>query len=367
MAGAYRQAAAAVIGQSFARGEAAASAGVDGGAAMLEELGRSPEQYTLFGALRRIEQAHADRPRLGESRKAADDPVHIAQRPTLCFAPSEVVGFGADSRGMLRLEQYGFGVFGPNGALPLHLTELAYSRERQADDPTFCDFVNAFQHRFASLFYRAWANADPCTNFDRSEADDFRLYAGALIGIGPRTARDRDAVLDYAKLVRCGLLAAQTRPAEALEQLVADYFELPAEVVPFVGAWLGIPSDARCRLSTAPEYATLGVAATLGESTWQCQFRFEIILGPLRITDFVNFLPGARGLEQLKALVRLYSNEEWSWQVRLLLEPADIPPLRLGESGWLGWTSWLDARDEVARDAVIEGSRAAAVSSGYRT
>ena len=60
-----------------------------------------------------------------------------------------------------RIEQHGFGVFGPNGALPLHLTEVAYSREHQADDPAFSDFVNAFQHRFASLFYRAWAGADP--------------------------------------------------------------------------------------------------------------------------------------------------------------------------------------------------------------
>jgi type VI secretion system protein ImpH len=79
----------------------------------------------------------------------------------------------------------------------------------------------------------------------------------------------------------------------------------------------------------------------------------------VRITDFVNFLPGARGLNQLKALVRLYTNEEWSWRVRLLLEPADIPPMRLGESGWLGWATWLGPRSEVAGDAVIEGSEPA--------
>lgn len=346
----------------FTASDAAATHADGAEAQLLAGLGRSPEQYTLFGALRRIEQAHAHKPRLGESRKAVDDPVHIAQRPTLCFAPSEVVDFSVDTHGLPQLEQYGFGVFGPNGALPLHLTELAYTRERQADDPTFRDFVNAFQHRFAALFFRAWANADPCTNLDRAAADEFRLYAGALIGIGPKPARERDAVLDYAKLSRCGLLSLQTHPAEALEQLVMDYFELHAEVIPFVGAWLGIPRDARCRLGMAPEFATLGVAATLGESTWQCQFRFEITLGPLRMGDFVNFLPGAPGLEQLKALVRLYTNEEWSWQVRLLLEPADITPLRLGQSGLLGWTSWLGTRKHAARDTVLEGSQRAVMS-----
>jgi type VI secretion system protein ImpH len=324
---------------------------------VLDDLNSSPEAYTLFGALRRIEQAHRDRPRLGESRKASDDPVRIAQRPHLYFAGADVAAFGAADTAVPRIEQHGFGVFGPNGALPLHLTEVAYSREHQADDPAFSDFVNAFQHRFASLFYRAWAASDPCTAFDRTDQDAFRLYVGALIGIGPPAARDRDSVLDYAKLARVGLFAPQNRSAEALEQILLEYFELPVEIVPFVGSWLDIAEDARCRLGTHPEHATLGLGATLGSMTWQCQSRFEIALGPLGTADFVNFLPGARGLTQLKALVRLYTNEEWSWQVRLLLEPGQIPAMRLGEGGWLGWTSWLGSRTQVARDAVIEGSQ----------
>ncbi|HEY6924497.1 MAG TPA: type VI secretion system baseplate subunit TssG [Steroidobacteraceae bacterium] len=324
---------------------------------LLRELGSSPESYTLFGALRRIEQAHRDRPRLGESRKLADDPVRIVQRPHLYFVEADVAAFGAGDTPVPRVEQHGFGAFGPNGALPLHLTEVAYSRQHQADDPTFADFVNAFQHRFTSLFYRAWAGSDPCTAFDRPDEDAFRLYIGALIGIGPPAARDRDAVPDYAKLARVGLFGPQSRSAAALEQILTEYFELPLEIIPFVGAWLDISEDARCRIGIEPQHATLGLGATLGRATWQCQSRFEIALGPLDIADFVNFLPGSRGLTQLQALVRLYTNEEWSWQVRLLLEAEQVPAIRLGEGGWLGWTSWLGARIRTTRDAVIEGSQ----------
>jgi type VI secretion system protein ImpH len=323
---------------------------------LLDDLSQSPEHYSLFGALRRIEQEYRDRPRLGESRKAADDPVRITQRPHLYFVGADVAAFGSEDGAAPRIEQHGFGVFGPNGALPLHLTEVAFSREHQADDPAFGDFVNAFQHRFASLFYRAWSGADPCSAFDRVEEDPFRLYIGALIGIGAPAARERDAVLDYAKLVRTGLFAPQSRSAESLEQILGGYFELPVELVQFVGSWMSIAADSRCRLGVKPEHATLGLGATLGSSTWQCQSRFEVALGPLSIGQFVNFLPGARGLAQLKALVRLYTNEEWSWQVRLLLEAGQIPPMRLGQGGWLGWTSWLGPRSQTAGDAVIEGS-----------
>jgi type VI secretion system protein ImpH len=326
---------------------------------ILKDLQERPEAYSLFAALRRIEQAYPDRPRLGESRKMADDPVRMVQRPHLHFAPTEVAAFHTDDKPVAQLEQHGFGIFGPNGALPLHLTELAYTRELQTNDPTFAGFINAFQHRFTSLFYRAWADTDPCASFDRTQTDLFRLYVGALMGIGPRPARDRDCVLDYAKLARAGLFAPQSRSAESLERIIGDYFELPAEVIPFVGTWLTIATEERCRIGGPRENASLGLGTILGESTWQCQAGFEIVLGPLRIDDFVNFLPGARGLSQLKALVRLYTNEEWSWQVRLLLAPGDIPPMRLGESGWLGWATWLGPRSEVARDAVIEGSQPA--------
>ncbi|HVS78406.1 MAG TPA: type VI secretion system baseplate subunit TssG [Steroidobacteraceae bacterium] len=334
-------------------------------AGTLDVLRDRPERFTLFAALRRIEQVHRERPRLGESRKAADDPVRIAQRPHLYFAPSEVAAFGPEDDGVPRLEQHSFGVFGPNGALPLHLTELAYARRHQADDPTLVDFINTFQHRLTSLFYRAWADADPCASLDRPVGDRFRLYAGALLGIGAPTARDRDAVLDYAKLSRAGLLAPQSRPAESLERLIADYFGLEVELVQFVGEWLPIPADARLRLGVPQEGGALGIGATLGGMTWQCQTRFEIALGPLPVAEFVNFLPGARGLQQLRALVRLYTNGEWSWQLRLLIEPAAVPPLRLGDSGWLGWTSWLGERTTTARDALIEGSEPAAAGHDW--
>ena len=255
---------------------------------MLDDLREQPEQYTLFSALRLIEQAHPDPPRLGVSRKAADDPVHIVQRPHLHFAPAEVAAFQAGDTAVPRLEEHNFGIFGPNGALPLHLTELAYSRELQTDDPTFGAFINAFQHRFASLFYRAWADSNPCTSFDWTDADLFRLYAGALIGIAPRAARDRDCVLDYAKLARAGLFAPQSRSAESLERIIADYFELDVELLPFIGEWLDIAEAERCRLGGPRESATLGSGTTWREHVAvPVFFRHRAgALGDCRIREF---------------------------------------------------------------------------------
>lgn len=317
-------------------------------------LQTQPHGFSLFAALRALEQLYADMPRLGESRKAADDAVRLGQAPHLTFAPSDLAGLKADEAGRIMLEQFGFGLFGPNGALPLHVTELAYERRRQNEDGTIADFINLFQHRLISLFYRAWADSEPAVSLDRPETDQFRTYLGSLLGLAPDSVRDGDAVHDYAKLNRAGRFAQQARSADGLEDILVDYFDLPIEVHPFSGAWLDIPPGLQCRLGEQQ----LGRSMTLGATTWQCQHRFEIVLGPVPRADFTNFLPGGKGLEELQALVRFYTNDEWEWQLRLLLREVDIPGVRLGAGGCqLGWMGWLGERRGSASDVVISGER----------
>ena len=332
----------------------------------LAPLEARPYGFSLFAALRLLEQVQAARPRLGESRMAADDGVRLGQAPHLWFAPSDVASLSQTDAGQIRLEQYGFGLFGPNGALPLHLTELAYERRRHQEDGTIVDFLNLFQHRLISLFYRAWADSEPAVSLDRPRSDRFRVYVGALFGLAPESAHDADAVPDFAKLNRAGRFAQQARSADGLEAILADYFEVPIEVRPFAGAWLDIPADLHSRLGEQ----RLGVSTTLGASTWQCQHKFEIVVGPLERDAFNDFLPGARGLTELHALVRLYTNDEWAWQARLLLRDADFPGMHLGAASalgdargagnQLGWTSWLGARRAGAQDVVIQDTRAGA-------
>jgi type VI secretion system protein ImpH len=320
----------------------------------LDELRSDPKRFKLFAALRLLEQASGGHPRLGDSRKASDDAVRLGHAPHLAFATSDVASYETTSGGE-RLEQHSFGLFGPNGPLPIHLTELAYERRRHADDATIIDFLNVFQHRLISLFYRAWANSDPATSFDRPDSDRFVTYVGAVFGLAPAAARERDAVSDYAKLSRAGLFSQQTRSAEGLEIILADYFEVQVSVREFSGAWVAIPRELRLAFGKDPDTATLGEGAFLGRATWQCQHKFEMVFGPLTLARLKCFLPGQRGLRELQALVRLYTNDEWAWQLRLLLLPAEIPRIRLGRAGQLGWTTWLGTLRKLADEVVIQG------------
>jgi type VI secretion system protein ImpH len=325
----------------------------------LASLQHEAHRFSLFAALRLIERAHAERPRLGESRRTSEDAIRLMQPPYLCFAPAELVGLYSPDGELPRLEEYSFGLFGPNGPLPLHLTEVAYERRRQLNDPTFSDFINTLQHRLIALFYRAWADCDPATNHDRPHADRFKLYVGAMLGLGFAASESRDEVLDHAKLSRAAHFGAQTRSADGLQDVLSGYFELPIVVRSFAPAWLDIPAANYSRLGERSPNAQLGIGATLGAASWQSQHQFEIVIGPLTLTTFEQFLPGAAGLRELAALVRLYTNDEWNWMLRLRLVSREVPAMQLGQGSKrgsrLGWTSWIGTRGATGDDVVLRG------------
>ncbi|HYQ92212.1 MAG TPA: type VI secretion system baseplate subunit TssG, partial [Candidatus Competibacteraceae bacterium] len=239
-----------------------------------EALRREPWAFDFFQALRRLECLHADKPRLGASRRPADDPLRLAQQPSLDFAPSTLAAFEPEGKsnpaGAVppRLEVFFFGLFGPNGPLPLHLTDYVRDRLRNAHDPTLARFADLFHHRLLSLFYRAWADARPTVSFDRPDSDRFAAYVGSLFGLGMASLRNLDAMPDRAKLHYAGLLSGQTRHADGLRAILADFFTLPVEIGSFIGHWLTLPDSSRCRLGEASATGALGVTAVIGERVW---------------------------------------------------------------------------------------------------
>ncbi len=323
----------------------------------LARLQAEPWRFDFLHALRLLECAHPDRPRLGQSVHAADDPVRLAQAPSLAFAAAALSAWERGEEGAPdRLVQQFFGCFGPNGALPLHLTEYARERGRNVGDHAFARFLDVFHHRLLSLFYRAWADGQPSVNLDRPGDDRFRLYVGSLIGLADPALRDRDPWPDHAKLFYAGRLAAQPRSAEALQAVVADFLGMPVSIEEFVGEWLALPDDGLCRLGQSPETGAMGETLLLGAQVWSCEHRFRIVVGPLGLDDYKRLLPGGKSLRRLQALVRNFAGDAYGWDLRLILKKEDAQPMELGRSGRLGWTCQLlnHAPDADVEDLILD-------------
>jgi type VI secretion system protein ImpH len=317
-------------------------------------LAESPHRYDFYQTLRRLECLHDRKPRWGEALRPVDEPVRLGQDPDLSFAPTPIASFETDGGRPPRLQVRLFGLFGPNGPLPLHITEYARERLRLAGDPTLSRFLDVFHHRFLALFYRAWAQAQPTVNRDRPQADRFTTYVGSFLGMSPAAFRGRDGVPDLAKFFHVGALIKHVRNAEGLRHILQHFFRVPVQIEEFVGHWLSLSAGERTFLSSAR--ATLGSGGVLGSRVWDRQHKFRIHLGPLTLEQYESFLPGSpkpggvRGgpdgvpLRKLVDWVRTYLCFELDWDVRLILKQNEVPSLRLGSGQRLGWTTWLGRR-----------------------
>ena len=326
------------------------------------QLEDQPYRYDFFQALRRIECLFPGKPRLGAASKPADEPIRLGQEPALSFAPAAVSAFELQKEGRPpRMEVRFFGLLGPNGPLPLHLTEYARERLLHENDPTFSRFLDIFHHRFLALFYRAWAQAQPTVNLDRPREDRFAAYVGSSFGLGTSRLTHRDAVPDLAKLFLAGQLVRQVKNRDGLSALLGAYFRVPVKIEEFVGHWMKLPASERTRLSGVG--AILGVNAVAGAHVWDRQHKFRIWLGPLTLTQYEIFLPGGTAIGKLLAWVRQYLCFELQWDVRLTLAKGQVPRTRLGDYGRLGWTTWLGERGkaEGAAELVLDPEGLAAI------
>ncbi len=320
---------------------------------LIESLSQSPYRYGFYQALRLLEAAHPDKPKIGKSRLLKDDPIRIGQSPSLEFASSTLSSCepAGDSSAALLMQNF-FGVFGPNGPLPLHITEHAFQRLHHHHDPTFCRFVDMFHHRLGTLFYRIWADAEPAMDFNHAQEQSFAKYVGSFLGIGTSNMQSRDALPDLAKLHLSGQFSNGPRHAEGLLAILQHLFEIPVKITEFVGEWLPLPDDACCYLGAIDSVGSLGVDLVIGARVFECQNRFSLCFGPIDLIDFEAFLPHSSRIERLLACIRTYVGDQYSWEFRLILKKEEIPPLKLGQYGQLGWTSWLNSktRDSDSKD-----------------
>lgn len=314
---------------------------------LITELGQEPYAFGFYTALRQLECFYSKYPRLGRSVRPSDDAIRLGQTPTLQFAPSTLAAFIFKPNVPPQLKVFFFGVFGPNGPLPLHLTEYARNRIRDAKDSTLENFADMFHHRLLCLFYRAWADKEPTVHLDRPEQDRFAFYVGSLLGLGDASLRHRDSIPDHAKLHFAAHLGCHTQHSEGLESILNDFFRVPVKIQEFIGEWLDMPKDSYCYLDRNYANAQLGISAVIGVRSWQCQHKFRITMGPLNLTEYEDLLPVGNSLKNVLALVNNYVGFELNWDLNLILKKDEVPATQLGRYGRLGWTSWLQTGKRV--------------------
>ncbi|MFO0915398.1 MAG: type VI secretion system baseplate subunit TssG [Pirellulales bacterium] len=356
-------------------------------------------EFDFFQAVRILERLQQQRQGVGGDASPQQECARFRSLPSLTFPPSSIAALappgpetvsGEPGRPPEMTVAF-LGLTGPSGALPRYYTELLMERLRQKDR-TLHDFLDLFHHRLTSLFYRAWQKYRFWLRFEKAEIvgrrehqdtperqkafltdvrprlDRFSQIVLDLAGLGnaslrysasqPQQLVHRSALTDDTMRFYAGLLGNSHRPANGLERLLAEYFEVPVEVCQCMGQWLLIELDDQSRVSGTAR-TVLGENAVVGERFRDLQGRFRVRIGPIAYADYLRYLPPGTNHRPLGDLSRLYAGHEYDIEVQLVLARDEIPPAQLSADTStgprLGWNVWLHSQPltEDRGDAIL--------------
>ncbi|MEG0632173.1 MAG: type VI secretion system baseplate subunit TssG [Pseudomonas sp.] len=325
-------------------------------AAALNGLTRVIREYSLFQAvllvMDRLQHAY---PCLGPEELY--EQVEFEANPSLGFPGSDVdhVQFFHE-RGELRarLRFNLIGLVGSSSPLPAFYGEQALG-DSLGGNPTR-QFLDLFHHRLQRLMLPIWRKYRYNARFETGAADPFSAHLFALVGLGGEEIR-RATDLNWKRLLPyLGLLSLRAHSAALIESVLRYYFkheELTIEQC--TERRVEILQEERNRLGLAN--CRLGENAVLGERVRDRGATFRIHIRQLTWERFHEFLPIGPGYQPLCALVRFTLRDPLDYDLRLVLQHADIRALCIGENNVcrLGWTSWLG--HERADGVVTLGSR----------
>ena len=228
-------------------------------------------EFEFFQAVRLLSRVNPRGLPVGGTASPRDEVVRFCAWLSLAFPASAVhdIQRTPDPADPVRMIETFFSLTGIQGILPLHYTEWMIARNSAKDD-TLAAFLDLFNHRLVSLFYRAWEKHRPPVLFESAairgpQTDPFTSYLFDLVGMGTPGLRDRLKIRDETLLRYAGLVAQRPRSASALRGILRDYFKVGVEIDQFVGRWHKLEKEDRCYLAPELERSQLGEGAFLGD------------------------------------------------------------------------------------------------------
>lgn len=335
------------------------------GPGLIEQLLDDPTRFELFQAVRLLLHWL-------EQSGIADAPARLRfhSRMASSFPPSELAALWARTRDnravrggeqlldllesdpaqVIDLTPASLSLLGNSSALPAHYTQAIADAERLHHDAGPRTFLDLLGTRATMQFYQAWATHR--IDSQPPGRDRFLALQLALAGTtSTTTALPPQALARHATLLR-----QQPVTAQAIAAVITGYFDVPVTLQSFLGGWY-LRED---RSHLGVDNCTLGQGAMLGERCHRADLAAEIRLGPLRRDRYRQFLPGAKGAQELADMLAMFGLVNVRFRVRLVLDAADIGPCQLPANAGLGQGIFLHGRsgdsDDFCYDIVHPGT-----------
>lgn len=236
------------------------------------------------------------------------------------------------------------GLYGASSPLPAFFTEdIIYA---DPEDAAVRHFLDIFNHRFISFFYRSWVKYRYPLQYAPDASDHYSEQVYSLCGLKDKKSRDNSRI-DWERLFPfIGLMSANLQSPEVIRKVISFYIEYDdIEIVPNIERLLEIDPSQRIKLGGAN--STLGINTSLGNTIRDCNSKFKIKINQLSLKKYLSLIPGSESNLDIHELVKFCLKDPIDFDLEMNLDSAEIPDSILNRENelQLGRTSWLGGAD----------------------
>ncbi|MBU3891389.1 type VI secretion system baseplate subunit TssG [Serratia rhizosphaerae] len=293
-----------------------------------------------------LEKRHPQRPPLGATSKPGDDPLRLVPHPGMGFPASELKAVEyheEDAHAPPKVRTTFMGLYGVDSPLPTaYLDDITQRREGHE---ALQGFLDIFNHRILTQFYRIWRKYSYPATFESGGADAISQSLLGLVGLGiPGTAHHiATPVSRFLALLGVLRLPGKTQEGlQALVQLLAPHTRV--RVSPYclravvVERSLGFADD---------DDFLLDGNQVLGEEAMDTSSQLLIELATDCEREVLGWMPDGQLYQDFLVMLRVYLGWRFKARIRLAVSTGLLAAPALGEAPlWLGMNGVLGVADE---------------------
>jgi type VI secretion system protein ImpH len=308
---------------------------------LLEALKGQVAEANLYRFCQLLEQALPDHPPLGSTTSPADDPVRFRPDPGMGFPAGELKAIETDDKHPWRpptVRTRLLGLYGVDSPLPTaFLDDIAQRREGHEALEAFLDIFN---HRIFTQFYRIWRKYSYPAAFEAGGTDATSQCLLGLIGLGIPGTASQVATPISRFLALLSVMRLPTRNAEGITALVKLLArKTRTQVTPH---WPQKVLLAQPASLSAEHPVRLSQGTPLGAVGYDANSQLHLSLFAEDRDEARGWLPGGQLYNDLLVLLRVYLGWRCTVKLQLSLPLHSLPQPLLGRAQvLLGMTAVL--------------------------
>jgi type VI secretion system protein ImpH len=310
---------------------------------IIDKLFAEPHNFEFHQAVRLIECMKPGAVPLGEGIDPGREALRIKAHVTFGFPASEIEAL-ENKRLSTTLFINFVSIGSRQGPLAETYSETLIERAREKDTG-FRDFLDIFNHRLASLWYRLRKKSllglvqtapgnSPLgkTILHTSGASNAHLLKKSPLGIDFFIAAQR-------------LLWPSVRSKEGLKVMLENYFKEKVNLVEFQGGWNYAREEDITRIGNkSGQHNKLGATTVVGNKSWQQDKSVIIEVGPVSWEKYQQLVVFKNSSEflTLKEAIYVYLGRMMEVTLNIKLKAKETQPVKLSNPYLLGQSTWLN-------------------------